>query len=122
MMSRIRVLLAGAAAALVVAAPTTAGPSMSPAKLTGTVGPGFTITLKKGTAQVRTLKAGRYTITVSDKSNIHDFHLKGPGVNRVITGTPFKGTKTVTVTLRKGTYTYVCDPHASSMKKTFRVT
>jgi plastocyanin len=71
---------------------------------------------------VRSLKAGRYTITVNDKSNIHDFHLKGPGVNKVITSTPFKGSKTVTVTLRKGTYTYVCDPHASSMKKTFKVT
>ncbi|HET7856787.1 MAG TPA: plastocyanin/azurin family copper-binding protein [Gaiellaceae bacterium] len=121
-MSRIRVLLVGAVAALVAAAPTTAGPSMAPAKLNGSVGPGFTIFLKKGSAPVRTLKAGRYTITVSDKSNIHDFHLKGPGVNRVITGTPFKGTKSVTVTLKKGTYTYVCDPHASTMKKTFRVT
>jgi plastocyanin len=120
-MTRIRILLVGAAAALVAAAPTVAGPQMAPAKLAGTVGPGFTITLKKGTAQVRSLKAGRYTITVSDKSNIHDFHLKGPGVNRVITSTPFKGSKTVTVTLRKGTYTYVCDPHASSMKKTFKV-
>jgi plastocyanin len=121
-MTRIRILLVGAVAALVAAAPTVAGPQMAPAKLTGSVGPGFTITLKKGAAQVRSVKAGRYTITVSDKSNIHDFRLKGPGMNRLITGTPFKGTKSVTVTLRKGTYTYVCDPHASTMKKTFRVT
>jgi plastocyanin len=121
-MTRIRILLVGAVAALVAAAPTVAGPQMAPAKLTGTVGPGFTITLKKGATQVRSLKAGRYTITVSDRSNIHDFHLKGPGVNKVITSTPFKGSKAVTVTLRKGTYTYVCDPHASSMKKTFKVT
>jgi plastocyanin len=121
-MTRIRILFVGAVAALVAAAPTVAGPQMAPAKLTGTVGPGFTITLKKGATQVRSLKAGRYTITVSDKSNIHDFRLKGPGLNRLITSTPFKGTKSVTVTLRKGTYTYVCDPHASTMKKTFKVT
>jgi plastocyanin len=121
-MTRIRILLVGTAAALVAAAPTVAGPQMAPAKLTGSVGPGFTITLKKGAAQVRSVKAGRYTITVSDKSNIHNFHLKGPGVNRVITATQFTGSKSVTVTLRRGRYTYVCDPHASTMKKTFRVT
>ena len=76
-MSRIRILLAAAVVALIAAAPITAGPAMSPAKLTGTVGPGFTITLKKGGAKVRTLKAGRYTFVVTDKSNIHDYRLKG---------------------------------------------
>jgi plastocyanin len=35
---------------------------------------------------------------------------------------PFVGDKSVTVTLKKGTYTYQCDPHASSgMKGTFTV-
>ena len=58
---------------------------------------------------------------MSDKAKIHDFHLIGPGVNKVITTTGFKGTKTVTVTLKKGKYTYVCDPHASSMHHTFTV-
>ena len=104
---------------LVLAAPSGA---MGPTKLKGTVGPGFTITLKKGTVKVKTLKAGKYSITVSDRSNIHNFHLKGPGVNKVISGTPFQGTKTVTVTLKKGIYRYVCDPHASVMKGSFRVT
>jgi plastocyanin len=91
-------------------------------KLTGTVGPGFTITLKQGTKPVKTLKAGRYSITVSDKSNIHNFRLRGPGLNTEITGIGFRGTKTVTVTLKKGTYTFVCDPHLTTMKGTFRVT
>ena len=59
---------------------------------------------------------------MSDRSNIHNFHLKGPGVNKVISGTPFQGTKTVTVTLKKGIYRYVCDPHATVMKGSFRVT
>ena len=119
-MTRIALLAAGLLATLAFAAPI--GATSSVTKLTGTVGPGFTITLKKGTATVKTLKAGSYKITVNDKSNIHDFHLKGPGVNKVITTTPFKGTKTVTVKLKKGTYKYVCDPHASLMTHSFKVT
>jgi plastocyanin len=119
-MTRIALLAAGVLVTLVLAAPI--GATSSVTKLTGTVGPGFTITLKKGTAKVKTLKAGSYKITVNDKSNIHDFHLKGPGVNKIITTTPFKGTKTVTVKLKKGTYKYVCDPHASLMTHSFKVT
>ena len=119
-MTRIALLAAGLLVTLVLAAPI--GATSSVTKLTGTVGPGFTITLKKGTAKVKTLKAGSYKITVNDKSNIHNFHLKGPGVNKIITTTPFKGTKTVTVKLKKGTYKYVCDPHAAVMKGSFKVT
>jgi plastocyanin len=118
-MSRIALVAAGLVAALALAAPI--GATSSVTKLTGTVGPGFTITLK-GTAKVKTLKAGSYKITVNDKSNIHDFHLTGPGVNKIITTTPFKGTKSVTVKLKKGTYRYVCDPHATIMKGSFKVT
>ena len=33
-----------------------------------------------------------------------------------------QGTLTWTVTLKKGTYKYICDPHASIMKGTFKVT
>jgi len=91
-------------------------------KLMGTVGPGFTITLKKGGKTVKTLKAGKYKITVSDKATNHNFHLKGPGVNKQITTVSQMGTKSITVTLKKGKYTYVCDPHASNMKGSFRVT
>ena len=43
--------------------------------LTGTDGPGFTITLKKGKTKVTSLKAGKYKIVVKDLSNIHNFHL-----------------------------------------------
>jgi plastocyanin len=119
-MSRIALLAAGLVATLALAAPI--GATSSVTNLTGTVGPGFTITLKKGAVKVKTLKPGSYRITVNDKSNIHDFHLRGPGVNKVITTTPFKGTKTFTVKLKKGIYRYVCDPHASTMKGSFRVT
>ena len=96
-------------------------PSPRRAGRSGTVGPGFTITLKQGGKKVSTLKAGSYKIVVADKSNIHDFHLTGPGVNKA-TSVGGTGTKTWTVTLKKGTYKFVCDPHASIMKGSFKVT
>ena len=108
-----------AALALAIAVPASA---MSAKKLQGTTGPGFTITLKSGGKKVTTLKAGKYTITVVDKSDIHNFRLKGPGLNKQITSVSFQGTKSITVTLKKGKYTYVCDPHASIMKGSFTVT
>ena len=92
-----------------------------PPKLVGTVGPGFTITLKWLDKPVRILKPGTYSITVSDRSNIHNFHLRGPGVNTEITSIKFVGTKSVTVKLKKGTYMFVCDPHFTTMKGAFRV-
>jgi plastocyanin len=90
--------------------------------LKGEVGPGFTIEVKQGSKDVKSLKAGTYKLVVQDKSGIHNFHLLGPGLNKKVTSVPFTGTKTVTVTLKKGTYTYQCDPHAASgMKGTFKV-
>jgi plastocyanin len=90
--------------------------------LTGEVGPGFSIELKQGSKDVKTLKAGSYTIKVQDKASIHNFHLIGKGLNKSTT-VPFTGTQTWKVTLKKGTYTYQCDPHASAgMKGTFKVT
>jgi plastocyanin len=108
---------------LALAAPPTAFAVLSATKLSGTTGPGFTITLKKAGKKVTTLKPGKYTITVSDKSTAHDFVLTGPGIrNKKITTVSFMGTKTVTVTLKKGTYTYYCTPHRSiGMKGTFKV-
>jgi plastocyanin len=90
-------------------------------KLVATDGPGFTISLKQGGKLVKTLKSGTYTITVQDRSNIHDFHLTGPGVNKV---TSIGAVKTYTwkVTFRKGTYKYVCDPHKTIMHGSFIVT
>jgi plastocyanin len=89
--------------------------------LVGTDGPGFTITLKQGGKTVKTLKAGTYKITIQDKSNIHNFHLTGPGVNKLTSVAAVK-TYTWTVTLKKGTYKYVCDPHKTIMKGSFTVT
>ena len=109
-MKRIYLLLGVVAVALVV---TSAATPMALPKLTGTVGPGFTISLKRGLAPVKLLKAGKYTFVVTDKSGIHNFHLKGPGLSRAITAVGFTGTKTVTLTLKKGRYTFVCDVHPS---------
>ena len=92
------------------------------AGLTGEVGPGFSIEVKQGSKDVKTLKAGTYTIKVQDKATIHNFHLKGPGLNKSTT-VPFMGTQTWKIKLKPGTYTYQCDPHASAgMKGTFKVT
>jgi plastocyanin len=60
-------------------------------------------------------------IKVSHESNIHNFHLTGPGVNTK-TSVPAKGTFAWTLTLKKGTYTYVCDPHRTIMYGSFKVT
>lgn len=89
-------------------------------KLVGTTGPGMTITVKKAGKRVTTLKPGKYTITVSDKSSAHNFVLTGPGIrNKTITGLGFRGSKTVTVTLKKGRYEYYCTPHRSFGMKGF---
>ena len=113
----IRTLLAAGLAAAVLAV----GSSAATPRLTGVVGPGFNITLTKGGKKVTSLPAGKYTVAVSDKSDIHNFHLKGPGVNKD-SGVEKVGSSRWAVTLKKGSYTFVCDPHASSMKGTFKVT
>ena len=88
--------------------------------LDGTVGPGFTIKLTQDGKKVTKLKAGAYTIKVDDKSDQHDFHLTGPTVDKLtsITG---KGKTTWHVTLKKGKYAYMCDPHSAFMKGSFTV-
>jgi plastocyanin len=114
-----RATFAVLAAAAALAFAGTAGAATP--KLLATDGPGFTITLKdSGGKSVKSLKKGTYTIVVSDKSNIHNFHLTGPGVNKK-TDVGFTGSKTWKVTLKAGTYKYVCDPHATTMKGSFKV-
>ena len=97
--------------------------TVSSPKLLGVSGPGFSIVLKTSSGKaVKNLKAGTYAIKVEDKSSIHNFHLFGPGVNKA-TSVPFTGTKTWTVKLKPGTYTFQCDVHAASgMKGVVKVT
>ncbi len=91
--------------------------------LEGETGPGFEIEVLQDGQDAETVQAGTYTLDVEDKSDMHNFHLIGPGVDEEITDVSFVGEKSVTVTLEPGTYTYQCDPHAANgMKGTFTVT
>jgi hypothetical protein len=115
-------LLAPGLAAAVFLVPAQA----STPKLIGTVGPGYTITLKKGTAKVKTLKAGKYSFVVTDKASIHNFTIErekgGPKIEKTLTGTSFQGKKTVTVTLKKGSWKFYCSIHEPQMFGFFKVT
>ncbi|MDQ4030653.1 MAG: hypothetical protein M3168_06385, partial [Actinomycetota bacterium] len=85
-------------------------------------GPGETIALKTSAGKrVTALRPGRYAIVIRDRADDHNFHLRGPGLNRALTSVGFVGTKTVTVRLRTGTHRFVCQPHADDMRGTFRV-
>jgi hypothetical protein len=91
--------------------------------LTGTVGPGFTITLKQGTKVVKTLKAGTYKFVIHDKSSIHGWSLDGPhGFAKDISPVPGTGTKTVTLKLKAGGYKFYCPAHEPTMFGRFKAT
>src|SRR5436309_14264120 len=115
MSSLLRLAVVSAATALASAGLATAITSAAPAKLYGTVGPGYTIRLKNAQGKrVTTVKAGRYTFVVNDRSVQHSFDLKrvtGACINgglcqgtqhRTITGVLFVGKRTVMLTLTKG--------------------
>ena len=116
-----RIAVLAVASALGALALTALGQAATP-KLVGTSGPSFSIKVTKGGKLVKTLKHGTYKIVVNDKSSAHNFHLFGPGVSKK-TSVSGVGTKTWTVKLKKGKYTYQCDVHAASgMKGSFKVT
>jgi plastocyanin len=90
--------------------------------LVGTVGPGFTITLKKGGKAVKKIPHGKYKFVIHDKASIHSFSLDGPkGFAKDLTQVPFVGNKTVTLTLKAGKYKFYCPPHESVMFGNFTV-
>ncbi|MGI9188251.1 MAG: hypothetical protein ACR2J9_12185 [Gaiellales bacterium] len=92
------------------------------ADLVGSVGPGFVITLQQDGKAVADLKAGTYTLAVTDQATTHDFALQAPdGTVTQITDVPFTGTKTATVKLTPGVWTYLCQPHAGQMRGSFTV-
>jgi plastocyanin len=93
--------------------------------LNGTVGPGFTISLKDSKGhKVKTLKAGTYKFAITDKADIHTFSLaqKGGKFHKDLTTDTFVGKKTVTVTLTKGKWQYYCAVHPTEMFGNFTVT
>jgi plastocyanin len=95
-------------------------------KLIGTVGTAddanaFVITLTTADgAAVTTLTPGDYTLEIKDLSTIHDFHLTGTGVD-VSSDVGTTEDKNYPITLTDGTYTFMCDPHSSSMNGSFEV-
>ena len=116
---RLSLALLAAAAALVFALPGGARPAQN--ALTGTVGPGFSISLVNESGSLVThLDPGTYTITVKDLSPEHNFDLTGPGVAQA-TAVETTGTVTWTVTFMDGVYTYVCDAHPTQMRGRFAV-
>jgi plastocyanin len=130
-----RIIVAAAVTALGVAAlalpATAATPSFS-----GSVGPGFTISLAK-----KPTKPGLATFVINDKATTHNWHLhfgakkvkvyqvdaKGKTLlkngKRVEATTSVGATDTVrfTVKLQRGKYTFLCDPHSTSLVGTFTV-
>jgi plastocyanin len=121
-LTAVRIAVAAAVASAVLLVVTGVAGAASPKKLTATVGPGFTITLVDSSGKkVTRLKAGAYVITVRDLSSEHNFELRGGGLVEQETSVPGTGTVKWTLVLKKGAYTYVCDPHASTMRGSFVV-
>jgi plastocyanin len=119
--SHTRSLVLGAVAAAALAA-TGSGSAATAKTVNGAVGPGFTIGLTMQGKNVTRLNAGTaYRFVIRDRSSSHDFHLSGPGFNRVLTGIEFTGTKSFLLRLKKGSYRFVCDPHSGSMRGGFLV-
>ena len=80
-----------------------------------TTGPGFSITFETRAGKaVKSLKTGTYSVTVRDRSSMHNAHVIAPGFNRKTT-VLFVGTQTWKVRLATaGTLRFLCDPHAAS--------
>ncbi len=113
-----RPLLALAAAALLALASPAAAQATD---LFGTVNDNFTITLRDDQGRAVTqLDPGVYRFVIDDRSDFHNFHLQGPGVN-VATDVETIEKVTWELTLVEGRYTFVCDPHATQMKGAFTV-
>ena len=68
-----------------------------------------TVDARTASLSQKTAAAGRYRITVTDRSKTRNFHLVGPGVNKS-TGKAFMGRVTWTLQLRAGTYRFGADP------------
>lgn len=115
-------LIATVAAGLVAVAPVF-GRSNAAAdgQLVGSVGPGFTISVKDANGNTVThLDPGTYTLVVHDLSAEHNFDLAGPGVH-VATDIVATGDTTFTINLTDGVYNFDCDAHPLTMKGAFAV-
>ena len=115
-MRRLLLMTVLAAAAISLPAAATGSPTVT---LTGVVGPGFNISLKNADGtNVTHLDAGAYTVSISDQSDLHNFHLFGPGVEQMTT---VEGIETASwdIQVTDGTYKFLCDAHPTQMKGSF---
>ena len=93
-------------------------PSPAPAvkKIVLTVGPSASIVLSNPSGKrVTAVKAGNYTITVNDRSKVHNAHLVGKGVNRK-SGLAATGTQTWKVKLSAGPLRFFSDRSPKTVK------
>ena len=96
-------------------------PPVAP-KLLATVGPKSTISLKSASgATLKKVKSGTYSITVRDRSKLHNFHLVGKGVNRR-SGLAGMGTLTWKVKLSAGLLRYFSDQSPKTVKGSVTIT
>jgi hypothetical protein len=97
-------------------------PSVAGARLYGRVASPNTITLKRADGtNVTHLSPGNRTFIIRDRAANHNFHLRGPGVNKE-TGVAFVGRKKWRgVHLSSGTYEFLCDVHPNTMRRSFTV-
>jgi len=102
---------------------TETGGTATGTKLIGSVASdAYTITLTtEDGAAVTSLPAGTYTLEIVDKTDIHNFHLTGEGVD-VTSEVSGQEDENYDITLVAGSYHYQCDPHASQMNGDFEVT
>ena len=90
-------------------------------KLLLTVGPTATITLRNAAGKaLRGLTAGNYTVTVRDRSKLHNAHLVGKGVNRK-SGLAATGTLTWKVKLAAGPLRFFSDRSPTKVKGSIKV-
>ena len=115
-LTAIALTVAGAAFSRSTATPT----------LKGVVGPGYSVKLTKGGKRVKSLKAGKYRFVITDKSTFHNFTVERekpskPKLEKHITSTAFKGSKTIVMTLKRGSWSYYCSIHEAQMHGDFTV-
>lgn len=108
-----RLLAAALGTTIALAVVGAAGGAPGSPTLHGRVGPGFSISLLDDQGnRVTKIDPGTYEIEVEDESDIHSFHLKGPGVDQR-TEVEGMGKANWTVTFQDGSYAYFCDAHPS---------
>ena len=121
---RLLVIAIVSTALLAVAAGASAAPAKDDYQLKGEVYPNALYKIEMENKAGKELRGGEGRhVSHQDRGQGHDPQLPpaGPGVNRA-TSVAGKAETIWTVRLRKGTYRFLCDPHAASMGGSFRVT